>query len=236
MFLQEESIIFTLIERAQFKRNQPVYVPGEIPVPSAPDGCRPSLLEWLLRETENVHGRIRRYTSPDEHPFYPDEVPELVLPPLRYPEVLRDTANVNINGKLLDTYINRVVPQITPEGDDSNYGSAAMYDVHCLQALSKRVHYGKFVAEAKFQARPDDYSKLIQARNQDAIMALLTDEVQERRVVDRVCRKAAQYGQDNTEGQAVYKVQPAVVGQLYADWVMPLTKEVQLQYLMARLD
>jgi chorismate mutase len=36
-------------------------------------------------------------------------------------------------------------------GDDFNHRSAATLDVLCLQALSKRVHYGKFVAEAKFR-------------------------------------------------------------------------------------
>lgn len=40
---------------------------------------------------------------------------------------------------------------ITTAGDDSNYGSAGVLDVLCLQALSKRIHYGKFVAEAKFR-------------------------------------------------------------------------------------
>lgn len=40
---------------------------------------------------------------------------------------------------------------IAAPGDDGNYGSAATLDVLCLQALSKRIHYGKFVAEAKFR-------------------------------------------------------------------------------------
>ena len=31
-----------------------------------------------------VHGRIRRYTSPDENAFFPDDVPPLVLPPITY--------------------------------------------------------------------------------------------------------------------------------------------------------
>ena len=40
---------------------------------------------------------------------------------------------------------------ITAAGDDGNYGSAATLDVLVLQALSTRIHYGKFVAEAKFR-------------------------------------------------------------------------------------
>lgn len=32
------------------------------------------------------------------------------------------------------------------------------------QALSKRIHYGKFVAEAKFRAAPDAYEEAIRAQ------------------------------------------------------------------------
>jgi hypothetical protein len=72
----------------QFARNPPVYEPGAIPVPSySVDGQQASLLEHLLRETEHLHARIRRYTSPDEHPFFPDGLPPLILPPLKFPEV-----------------------------------------------------------------------------------------------------------------------------------------------------
>lgn len=51
----EDTIIFNLIERAQFARNDAVYQPDAIPVPGfRPDGRRYSLLEYLLREIEQV--------------------------------------------------------------------------------------------------------------------------------------------------------------------------------------
>jgi hypothetical protein len=76
---QEDSIIFALIERAQFLRNDAVYTPGSVPVPAyTPDGRCFTFFEYLLRDTEAVHGRIRRYTSPDEHAFFPDALPPMV--------------------------------------------------------------------------------------------------------------------------------------------------------------
>lgn len=85
---QEDTIIFLLIERAQFARNAAVYEADAVPVPDYDSaGKRYSLLEYLLRETEQIHGKIRRYTSPDEQAFYPDCVPPLVLPPIQYEEV-----------------------------------------------------------------------------------------------------------------------------------------------------
>jgi hypothetical protein len=88
LILMEDTIIFSLIERAQFARNMPVYQPDAIPVPGfGRDGRRLSLLDYLLRETEQVHGKIRRYTSPEENAYFPDDQPPLVLPPITYPPV-----------------------------------------------------------------------------------------------------------------------------------------------------
>lgn len=41
----------------------------------------------MLWETEQMHGKVRRYTSPDEHPFFPHDVPPLILPEIKYAEV-----------------------------------------------------------------------------------------------------------------------------------------------------
>ena len=51
-----------------------------------------------------------------------------------------------------------------------------------MQALSKRIHYGKFVAEAKFLAKREQYSGLIEAGDADGLMRLLTDESVEAKV------------------------------------------------------
>lgn len=40
---------------------------------------------------------------------------------------------------------------ICEPGDDEQHGSSVVCDVSVLQALSRRVHLGKFVAESKFQ-------------------------------------------------------------------------------------
>jgi chorismate mutase len=260
----EDTIIFGLIERAQYARNGPVYEPGAVPVPLwTHEGRQMSLLEYLLRETEQIHGRIRRYTSPDENAFFPDAVPPLVLPPMGYPQVLWPAAaDVNVNPKIMDMYLNHLLPATTPEGDDRNYGSAAMHDVIILQALSRRIHYGKFVAEAKFRAQTEEYTALIHAKDSERIMELLTDRAVELKVVERVKLKAATFGQDlntapvalaaahgndggertSTSSSSIHgdtsllRVSPQAVAELYDEWVMPLTKEVEVEYLLHRLD
>jgi len=206
-----------------------------------------SFMEWLLLETEQVHGKIRRYTSPDEHPFFPSYQAPLVLPPIEYPGVLHEGAAraVNINGRVMDMYVNELLPGISGEGDDANYGSAAMHDVLLLQALSKRIHYGKFVAEAKFRQQTAEYTALIEAGDAEGIMATLTNLAVEDKVVERVRMKAATFGQEGlgaAEGATElphstleFKVRPEQVADLYRKWVMPLTKDVQVAYLLRRL-
>lgn len=52
----------------------------------------------------------------------------------------------------------------------------------------------RFVAEAKFQEKPEEYTKLIKENNRDEIMALLTNTAVEKRLLRRVEAKAALYG------------------------------------------
>lgn len=247
---QEDSIIFGLIERAQYKRNQSVYAPGAIDVPCYhQDGSRTSMLEFMLRESEQLGGKIRRYTSPDEHAFYPNSLPMLVIGSMEYPCPLHPAAeNININDRIMKMYVDNILPALCEEGDDNNYGSTGLADVTNLQTISKRIHYGKFVAESKFQARPEEFSELIKNQDADGLMQLLTFQAVEDRVVRRVTNKAATYGQDISEDlpeqvkdlsegeDLLYKVKPSQIGELYREWIMPMTKDVQVEYLLRRLD
>jgi len=247
---QEDSVIFGLIERAQYKRNASVYEPGAVEVPCYyPDGKRASMLEFMLRESEQLGGKIRRYTSPDEHAFYPDSLPMLVIGSMEYKTPLHECASsININHRIMKMYVENLVPALCEEGDDNNYGSTGLADVTNLQTISKRIHYGKFVAESKFQARPEEFSELIRAQDAEGLMRLLTFQAVEDRVVRRVTNKAATYGQDISEdlpeqiknlGSEIavdYKIAPDQIGELYRKWIMPMTKDVQVEYLLRRLD
>jgi len=239
----EDTIIFSLIARSEFKSNDLAYQSGGIQVPGfCREGKRYSLMEWILFETEQTHGKIRRYTSPDELAFFKDELPPLVLPPLQFPDVLAPYSDsIDYNPKIMQMYLHKVIPSITQPGDDNNYGSTCLLDVNLLQSLSKRIHYGKFVAEAKFLAQTEEYTKLIKAQDADGIMALLTDLPQEKRVIDRVRRKASVFGQDmdahiDDPDDIILKVNPSAVADLYKNHIMPLTKDVEVDYLLRRLE
>lgn len=44
----------------------------------------------------------------------------------------------------MDFYVKDILPTICKQSDDQNYGSSATKDIEALQALSKRIHFGKF--------------------------------------------------------------------------------------------
>ncbi|EEF29485.1 chorismate mutase 1, chloroplastic [Ricinus communis] len=237
---QEDSIIFSLLERSQYCYNADTYDPDAF----AMDGFHGSLVEFMLRETEKLHAQVGRYKSPDELPFFPDDLPEPLLPPLQYPQVLHPLADsININNKVWDMYFRDLLPRLVKDGSDGNSGSTAVCDAICLQVLSKRIHYGKFVAEAKFRNSPDAYEAAIRAQDRYRLMELLTYTKVEEAIKKRVEIKTKTFGQEVTAiceedeiTEPAYKIDTTLVADLYGDWIMPLTKEVQVEYLLRRLD
>jgi chorismate mutase len=105
-----------------------------------------------------------------------------------------------------------------------------------LQALSRRIHFGKFVAEAKFQAEPERFTKLIQAEDREGIGAAITNVAVEKKVLERLRLKARTYGTDPSIGaEGPGKINVDAVVSMYSDFVIPLTKDVEVEYLMQRL-
>ncbi|KAG2223972.1 hypothetical protein INT45_013429, partial [Circinella minor] len=230
----EDTIIFALIERSQFAFNKCIYVPGALEFNGA-TGER-SFLEYFLWETEKVHAKVRRYTSPDEYAFT-SPLPEPILPPLDFPPFLFPN-DINITAKIMEIYTKSIVPEICQDRDDSNYGSSATRDIECLQALSRRIHYGKFIAESKFRSDPEEYTRLARANDREAINELLTNRMVEKKLLERLRRKALAYGQtmdQEEEGtNRNLKIPVQLVVDMYEQWVIPLTKEVEVDYLIVR--
>lgn len=225
----EETIIFGLIERAQFRRNERIYRADSFG--AATGGL--CLMDYLLRETEAVHARMRRYTSPDELPFFSD-LPEPILPGLRFDESPLAPVAVNANPRIREVYVEHIVPRVCRSGDDNQYGSSSVCDVAVLQALSHRVHYGMFVAESKYRANREAYDRAAQAGEAQTLRTMITNETVERQLLARVQEKARHYGQDVTGANTTPRVEPRVVHDLYRDWIIPLTKDVEVDYLLQR--
>jgi chorismate mutase len=110
----EDTILFNLIERGQNARNAAMYQPGAFKELKVKEGWEKSWVEWFLKETESSHAKLRRWQAPDEYPFTALELlPEPLLPPIDYPEVLYASAIVNVNDQIYQHYRDELVPALT---------------------------------------------------------------------------------------------------------------------------
>lgn len=165
-----------------------------------------SLFDWMLREQERLQSLVRRYQSPDEYPFFPDAVQTPILQPLDYPRILHPN-DVDVNQTIKEKYIKVILPRACghvgreDRGEkQEHYGSSVMCDVVCLQALSRRIHFGKFVAESKFQQERERFVKLIQDEDREGIGEAITNVKVEKKVLERLRLKARTYGTDPSIG------------------------------------
>jgi|Transcript_3850 chorismate mutase len=255
----EDSIIFSLIERSQFSQNMAVYEPdcdqlGEFKLhqlkSSGSNGC---LGDWFIYQTECLHSQVRRYQHPTEYPFF-EPLPEASLGSTsgsrteRTDRVLAPVpAKAIVNRRLLHIYRAQMVPAICLAGDCGNHGSTAVQDVHCLQTMATRIYYGLFVAESKFRSETEKATRLIKAGDREGIMEFITKRDVEERNIQRVILKARTFSQNIAAAEAgqlapapssetTHKIDPEYIGTVFKDFLMPLTRDVEVEYLLQRLD
>lgn len=97
---------------------------------------------------------------------------------------------------------------------------------------------GKFIAESKFRSNPEEYIRLALVEDREKIDELLTNKAVEAQVLERLRRKALVYGQtldEEQEGTSKHlRIPVEAVVDLYKRWVIPLTKVVEVDYLITR--
>eukprot|EP00388_Colpodella_angusta_P018183 GDKJ01045160.1.p1 GENE.GDKJ01045160.1~~GDKJ01045160.1.p1 ORF type:complete len:257 (-),score=43.72 GDKJ01045160.1:127-897(-) len=231
----EESIIFALIERAQYALNSAVYTPGEIL-----ENSQYSFFEHFFRESEVIHAKMRRFTVPDEFPFFPENLAQPIVSTVaKLTRPWLPVRSVNRNRQLMKYYITHVLPLLCEHKDDTQYGSSTVHDIAVLQAISKRVHLGLYVAEAKIQEKREHFQRLVDTKDAAGVNDLLTNAEVEKRLLERVELKVATYASEITEigiESKDYKIHPETVVKLYRDWIIPLTKEIEVEYIFKRLQ
>lgn len=247
----EDSIVFSLIERSQYPSNSAVYVGDNSQLSKClvhqlkSVGSNGSLGDYFLYQTECLHAQIGRYLHPTEYPFHrplPDASLGFAEGRASRAQILAPVPpEAILTRRLLETYRTKILPRICEEGDDKNYGSTAVQDVHCLQTMSTRIHYGLLVAESKFRSENERARRLIENQDREGLMDFITKTDVEEKNIKRVVLKAQSFCQniehgDVTPGATTYKFDPVFMGTVFREWLMPLTKEVEVEYLLQRLN
>ena len=225
----ENTIIFSLLERSQYKVNNRIYIPEEIPIKDFSG----SFLDFLLHGIEELYAAAGCYNDPKQHAFSQN------LPSTKAERQFESSPikeKVDLNPWIRETYF-KMMRTICEPGDDGQHGSSAVHDVKCLQALSKRIHLGLYVAESKFQQDPEGYMKLIQAGDIKGIDEKLTVKSVEEKIFKRVGQKAADFQRaDQQEDEPARKfIDPKIFVEFYKNDIIPLTKEIEIDYFMTKL-
>ncbi len=227
----EETLIYKLLDRSQFRRNRGVYEPGKSQfLPPEPV----SLFELRLLHQEKLDAVFGRYLIPEERPFYTGlPQPRRHLGSTQGQLRISDYDVINVSGSILSAY-SRFLDSLCVAGDDAQWGSSVEHDVICLQALGRRIHFGGlYVAESKFLENPEKYSVLIRERDEAGLEEALTRPEVEKKVLDRV-RLKVQAIQSISDPSLRVLVDPELVVGFFAQAIIPLTKDSEVRYLLQR--
>lgn len=228
----EETLIYKLLDRAQFAGNAGAYQPGQSRF--APPETS-SLFELRLKLQEALDAQFGRYLIPEERPFHLGlHAPRRVLAVPDTGLTIADYETVNVTGAIRQAYLAQL-PALCGAGDDGQWGSSVEHDVICLQALSRRIHYGAlYVGESKFQENPERFAELVAARDDETIGSLIVRAEVELRILARV--KAKVEAVQSVSDPALRRlVDPGVIVDLFRETIIPLTKEGEIRYLYQRV-
>jgi chorismate mutase len=226
----EETIVFKLIDRAQFAVNQITYEPGRTGFRGAGDK---SLLELRLAAQEKIDAQFGKFCLPEDRPFFDRSQPRRKVLVDQSEIFIDDYNRVNLTKDILTAYLS-LVPLFCREGDDGHHGSSVEHDVYALQAISRRVHFGSiYAAECKFRDDPEGFSILIDANDREGLMVKLTRKEVEDRIIARI-REKTESTQALVNLDIRQVIKPDVVVDFYRQYIIPLTKKGQVLYLMNR--
>jgi chorismate mutase len=227
----EETIIFKLIDRAQFRHNPSIYIKGKSGFSGA---VGRSLFSLRLQQQEEMDSQFGRFCLPEERPFsrnLPKARRKLSLPATGL--CIKNVDDINMTVEIQTAYLG-LVPRICRRGDDGHHGSSVEHDVYALQAIARRIHYGAlYVAESKFRNETRNYSLLIRKRDRRGLLALLTRRDVETRIIQRIRDKVGA-AQTTVNRSTRHVIKPGAILRFYRDYIIPLTKEGEVRYLLNR--
>lgn len=234
----EDFIIFQLIKRSEYPISSVLYSSDEKVRPQLPDEqFRGSFMDYMHRELEILQSKLRRFDSPDEKPFFPEDIQPSLLEKIQYPKLLANKHKINYNNKIRDLYVNKLLDLIADQTPDTEYinqqlGSITVIDIELLQNLSRRIHFGLFVAESKFRSDVEKFTELIKNKDYDGIYDAITNNAVEEKILKRLEEKGDSYIYKSFKNK---KITSKYLVTIYKEFIIPMTKEVEVEYLMNRL-
>ena len=129
---------------------------------------------------------------------------------------------------LRPSYVRILLPALCEPGEDGDRAACLAADVACLNALARRLALSVHVATRKREAIPDALREAVRSGDPARVEAAITNAAVEADVLARVDKRARK--NDPPAGT------PGQIAALYADWLIPLSRKIQVHGLLARTE
>jgi len=121
-------------------------------------------------------------------------------------------------------YINKILPMICKAGSDEDNRKCISADSSCMNALVQRLNLSVHVATLKKEEISDSLRKSIELGDPVLLEAAITNQAVENEVIKRTLDVTrVQLGNDD--------LQQKIAG-LYAEWVIPISRKIQVHDLL----
>ena len=223
----EDIIIKGLCERANYKQNLEIYEHNAEQF-KYKNNFEGTYFDFMFKQIENVHSIAGRYNCFDEKPFYKgleecqvereynSQIPD---------EILKFSKKINFSPWIKIGYLN-FINELCEKDEDVHYGDSTLCDIFNLQAISKRIHYGILVMEAKYKDNQSQYDKLLSQNNDISIGSALKNVSVEQKVLQRVKEKSIKNGFKN----------PNKIVKFFKNCIIPMTIQVELDYIFSKKE
>ncbi len=123
-------------------------------------------------------------------------------------------------------YINTLLPVLCETGEDVDRRKCIAADANCMNALVQRLNLAVHVAALKREEIPESLRLPLQNRDPDQMEEAITNHAVEAEVIARVL--------DTTRAQHASAEVPDRIARLYAEWIIPISRKIQVHDLLAR--
>ncbi len=222
----EDIIIRGLCERANYHQNLIIYE-HNCKKFNYKNGFQGTYLDFMFRNIENVHSISGRYDAFDERPYFKGLDESMVERSYKNDiskELVDFSKKINFSPWIKIVYLN-FIGDLCRSGDDKNYGDTALNDISNLQAISKRIHYGIMVMEAKYQSNKELYQKLFEEKNDLAIVNALKNTLVEENILKRILEKTEKMGFSK----------PEIIMNFFKNIIIPMTIQIEMEYIYEKI-
>lgn len=128
---------------------------------------------------------------------------------------------------LRPTYLHALLPILCEPGEDKGQPACLSADGACLDALARRLALSVHVATRKREALPEALQSAVRTGDPDRVEQAITHPAVEAEVIARVRNRAA--------GPSADLLKSDRIARLYAEWIIPLSRKIQVHGLLAHL-